>query len=184
MKRSSLIHFSLISFILSILTYSRLLILEQTIRWLKYLNNIYGHFCVALMRSVYLIIILCLCAHKYTYLPSWVWESQLAFTGNSVSWSLGHSSRSSFHRTVFFPSLKQNFIAYHSSKVLIAFLKFTSCDNQALVGCIPIPAVAVDLNLKSWKLVSHLIRYIAITYWNFKSLRQLYIYIYIYIYNT
>ena len=33
--------------------------------------------------------------------------------------------------------------------VQIAFLKFTSCDNQALVGCIPIAAVAVDLNLKS-----------------------------------
>ena len=33
--------------------------------------------------------------------------------------------------------------------VQIAFLKFTSCDNQALVGCIPIPAVVVDLNLKS-----------------------------------
>ena len=31
----------------------------------------------------------------------------------------------------------------------IAFLKFTSCDNQALVGCIPIPAVAVHLKLKS-----------------------------------
>ena len=31
----------------------------------------------------------------------------------------------------------------------IAFLKFTSCDNQALVGCILIPAVAVDLKLKS-----------------------------------
>ena len=33
--------------------------------------------------------------------------------------------------------------------VLIAFLKFTSCDNQALVGCIPITAIAVYLNLKS-----------------------------------
>ena len=32
---------------------------------------------------------------------------------------------------------------------LIAFLKYTSCDNQALLGCIPTPAVAVDLNLKS-----------------------------------
>ncbi len=30
-----------------------------------------------------------------------------------------------------------------------AFLKFTSSDNQALVGCIPIPAVTVLLNLKS-----------------------------------
>ena len=29
--------------------------------------------------------------------PSWVWESQHASTGNYVSWSLGHSSRSSFH---------------------------------------------------------------------------------------
>ena len=49
----------------------------------------------------------------------------------------------------FFSSLKQNFIAYSSSKVQIAFLKFTSCNNQVLVGCIPIPAVAVHLNLKS-----------------------------------
>ena len=48
-----------------------------------------------------------------------------------------------------FPSLKHNFIAYHSFKVHIAFLKFTSRDNQVLVGCIPIPAVAIDLNLKS-----------------------------------
>ena len=47
----------------------------------------------------------------------------------------------------FFPSLKPNFIAY--LKCQIAFLKFISCDNQALVGCIPIAAVAVDLNLKS-----------------------------------
>ena len=49
----------------------------------------------------------------------------------------------------FFPSLKYNFITYRSSKVQIAFLKFTSCDNQALVGCIPIPAVAVHLKQKS-----------------------------------
>ena len=33
--------------------------------------------------------------------------------------------------------------------VQIAFLKFTSCDNQALVGCIPIAAVAAHLKLKS-----------------------------------
>ena len=31
----------------------------------------------------------------------------------------------------------------------IAFLKFTSCDNQAFVGCIPIAAVAVHFNSKS-----------------------------------
>ena len=29
--------------------------------------------------------------------PSWVWENQHASTGNSVSWSLGHSSWSSFY---------------------------------------------------------------------------------------
>ena len=39
--------------------------------------------------------------------------------------------------------------------VQIAFLKFSSCDNQVLLGCIPILAVAVHLNLKSWKLVSN-----------------------------
>ena len=43
--------------------------------------------------------------------------SGLLGSGSSVSWSLGHSSRCSFHRMAFFPSLKQNFIAFHSSKV-------------------------------------------------------------------
>ena len=37
-------------------------------------------------------------------------------------------------------------------KCQIAFLKFTSSDNRALVGCIPIPAVAVHLKLKSYKI--------------------------------
>ncbi len=49
----------------------------------------------------------------------------------------------------FFPSLKHNFIAYRSSKVQIGFLKVTSCDNQNLVGCIPIPAAAVHLSGRS-----------------------------------
>ena len=57
-------------------------------------------------------------------------------------------------------------------KSQIAFLKFPCYDNQALVRCIPIAAVAFHLNLKSYKLVSHLIRCIAIRYWIFKSLRQ------------
>ena len=34
-------------------------------------------------------------------------------------------------------------------KCQIVFLKITSCDNQALVGCIQIPTVVVHLNLKS-----------------------------------
>ena len=58
-------------------------------------------------------------------------------------WSIPYVS------VTFFPNLKQNFIAYRSSKVQIGFLKITSCDNQALVGCIPIAAVAVSLKLKS-----------------------------------
>ena len=32
--------------------------------------------------------------------------------------------------------------------VHIAFSKFTSCDNQAIVGCIPIAVVAAHLKLK------------------------------------
>ena len=66
--------------------------------------------------------------------------------GRKAVWSIPYIS------VAFFPSLKQNVIAYCSSKVShvqIAFLKLISCDNQALVGCIPIAAVAVDLNLKS-----------------------------------
>ena len=61
-------------------------------------------------------------------------------------WSIPYVS------VAFFPSLKHNLIAYRSSKVSSRpdfILTFTSCDNQALVGCIPIPAVAVYLNLKS-----------------------------------
>ena len=38
------------------------------------------------------------CAWICSVWPSWVWESQHASTGNTVSWSLDHSSRSSFHR--------------------------------------------------------------------------------------
>ena len=63
--------------------------------------------------------------------------------GRKAVWRIPYVS------VAFFPSLKQNFIAYRSFKVQIAFLKFTSCDNQALVGCIPIAAVAVHVNLKS-----------------------------------
>ena len=66
--------------------------------------------------------------------------------GPKAVWSIPYVS------VAFFPSLKQNFIAYPSSKVSSrpdCILKFTSCDNQALVGCIPIPTVAVYLNVKS-----------------------------------
>ena len=55
------------------------------------------------------------CGWIFSVRPSWVWESQHASTGNSVSWSLGHSNRFRFNHMAFFPSLKQNFIAYRSS---------------------------------------------------------------------
>ena len=41
------------------------------------------------------------------------------------------------------------FIAYRSSKVSDCIFEIPSCDNQALIGCTPITAVAVALNLKS-----------------------------------
>ena len=62
-----------------------------------------------------------------------------------------------------FKTVLLHIVLLKCSHIQIAFLKFTSCDNQALVGCIPIAAVAVYLNLKSLELVSHLIRCIAIT---------------------
>ena len=58
-------------------------------------------------------------------------------------WSIPYVS------VAFFPSLKKMFLYIVLLKCQIAFLKFTSIDNQALVGCIPIAAVAVHLNLKS-----------------------------------
>ena len=50
-----------------------------------------------------------------------------------------------------FPKFKilLHIVLLKSSHVHIVFLKFTSHDNQALVGCISIPAVAVHWNLKS-----------------------------------
>ena len=69
-----------------------------------------------------------------------------------ASWSKSSLKNSISFVASFFPSLKPNFFAYPSSKVSSrpdSILKFTSCDNQALVGSIPIPAVAVHLNQKS-----------------------------------
>ena len=54
-------------------------------------------------------------------------------------WSISYVS------VAFFFKFKTEFYCH----VQIAFLKFTSCGNQALVGCISIPTVAVHLNLKS-----------------------------------
>ena len=82
--------------------------------------------------------------------------------GRKAVWSIPYVS------VAFFPSIKQNFIAYRSSKVSDCIFEI---DQLWQSGFIRIPAVAVHLNLKSLKLIIHLIRCIAITYWIFKSLR-------------
>ena len=66
--------------------------------------------------------------------------------GRKAVWSIPYVSMA------FFPSLKHNLLHIVLLKcphIQIAFLKFTICDNQALLGCIPIAAVAVHLNVKS-----------------------------------
>ena len=75
------------------------------------------------------------------------------------NWCSVHArwSKSSLNHSIRFCGIffqVQNRISLHivllnCPQVEIAFLKFTSCDNQALVGCVPITAVAVHLNLKS-----------------------------------
>ena len=75
------------------------------------------------------------------------------------NWCLIHArcSKSSLKHSICFCGIFSKFtyrillhiVLLKCPHVQIAFLKFTSCDNQALVGCIPIPAVAVHLNLKS-----------------------------------
>ena len=89
------------------------------------------------------------------------------------AWWFRSSLKHSIHFCGIFSKFKTEFYCIlKCPRVQIAFLKFTSCDNQVLVGCIPIPAVAVHLNLKSWKLVSRLTRCIAMTYWILKSIRR------------
>ena len=79
--------------------------------------------------------------------PSWVWgASMLPLRTLSLGlWVIAVDP--DFIAWHFFQV--KNFIAYRSSKVQNIFLKFTSSDDRALVGCIPIPAVGVPLNLKS-----------------------------------
>ena len=48
-----------------------------------------------------------------------------------------------------FKTILLHIVLLKCPQVQIAFLKFTIHDNQALVGCILIPSVAVPLNVKS-----------------------------------
>ena len=63
--------------------------------------------------------------------------------GRKAVWSIPYVS------VGFCPSLKQNFIAYRSSKVSDCIFEIHQLWQSALVGCIPIAAVAVHLNVKS-----------------------------------
>ena len=66
--------------------------------------------------------------------------------GQKAVWSIPYIS------VAFFSKFKTIYLYIGLLKcphVQVAFLKFPSCGNQALVGCIPIAAVAVHLNLKS-----------------------------------
>ena len=65
--------------------------------------------------------------------------------GRKAVWSIPYVS------VAFFPSLKQNLIAYRSSKVSSRPDCIFEIHQlwQSLVGCIRIPAVAVHLNVKS-----------------------------------
>ena len=67
-------------------------------------------------------------------------DAQFMQDGPKAVWSIPYIS------VAFFPSLKQNFIAYCSSKVLDCIFEMW---QSALVGYIPIAAVAVHLNPKS-----------------------------------
>ena len=67
--------------------------------------------------------------------------------GRKAVWSIPYVS------VAFFPSLKQNVIAYRSSKVSsrpdCIFEIHQLCTINKSVGCIPIAAVAVHFKLKS-----------------------------------
>ena len=68
------------------------------------------------------------------------------------NWCLIHARwlESSLKHSIRFRGIFYKFKSLKCCHVRIAFLKFTSCDNQGLVGCIPIAAVAIHLNHKNW----------------------------------
>ena len=63
--------------------------------------------------------------------------------GRKEVWSISYVS------VAFFPSLKQNFIAYRSSKVSDCIFEIDQLWQSGFSRCIPIAAVAVHSNLKS-----------------------------------
>ena len=67
------------------------------------------------------------------------------------NWCLIHAicSKSSLRHSIRFCGILLRIILLKCPDDQIAFLKSTSSDNQAFIGCIPIAAVSVHLNLKS-----------------------------------
>ena len=80
---------------------------------------------------------------------SWVWESQHTSTGNSVSWSLGHSSRSSFHHMAFFFKFKAEFYCMSFFKSPDCIFEIHQLGLSGFSWVYSIPTVAVHLKLKS-----------------------------------
>ena len=66
--------------------------------------------------------------------------------GRKVVWSISYVSVAFFQ---FLNRILLHIFLLMCPHVQIEFLKFNSCDNRALVGCIPIAAVDVDLKLNS-----------------------------------
>ena len=67
--------------------------------------------------------------------------------GRKAVWSIPYVSVAAFFQVL--NTILLHIVLLKSPYVPIAFLKITSCDNQALVGYIPIAAAGVHLKLKS-----------------------------------
>ena len=83
-----------------------------------------------------------------------------------VVWSILYVS------VAFFPSLKQNVIVYRSTKVSDYIFEIHQLWQSGFSRVYSISCGSFSFELETIKLVSHLIRCIAITYWILKSLRQ------------
>ena len=84
-------------------------------------------------------------------LPAFPWISYATQKLMLDSCKMVQKHSEAFHTFLWHFFLVWNILLLHIVllKCQIAFLKFTSCDNKVLVGCIQIAFVAVHLNLKS-----------------------------------
>ena len=73
-------------------------------------------------------------------------DARLMQDGRKAVWSISYVSVAFFQ---VYDRILLHIVVLKCPHVQIVFLKFTSCDDPFLVGCIPIAAVAVHLKLKS-----------------------------------